>query len=301
VSLQEIALIAGVTPSTTGKQSPSTRDFWQASYFPPLDGLRALSVLLVIGGHARTVVPLKRYFSGGLGVGVFFVLSGFLITTLLLREEFAKGSISFGGFYIRRFFRIFPPYFLTVGVYLLIGLIPSQHELRTKVFNGLPYFLSLRNEYIPKGLEVAFTHSWSLSVEEKFYFFWPVLFFLVLRKLKARWAVLPITLVPLLISTSATLPVAYFSLLSGARGAIALQLGQSDSPYSGDYHLARFLRTVFSWCFPHQLYHRHGGYGSALTIKRNVVVAAAWFTHRHVGGQTHVLYVFVSCIGLDRH
>jgi peptidoglycan/LPS O-acetylase OafA/YrhL len=222
VSLQEIALIAGVTPSTTGKQSPSTRDFWQASYFPPLDGLRALSVLLVIGGHARTVVPLKRYFSGGLGVGVFFVLSGFLITTLLLREEFAKGSISFGGFYIRRFFRIFPPYFLTVGVYLLIGLIPSQHELRTKVFNGLPYFLSLRNEYIPKGLEVAFTHSWSLSVEEKFYFFWPVLFFLVLRKLKARWAVLPITLVPLLISTSATLPVAYFSLLSGACGAIAL-------------------------------------------------------------------------------
>ena len=222
VSLQEIALIAGIAPATTGKQSPSPRNFWQASYFAPLDGLRALSVLLVIGGHARTVAPLKRYFSGGLGVGVFFVLSGFLITTLLLREEVARGSISFGGFYIRRFFRIFPPYFLTVGVYLLIGLIPSQHELRTKVFNGLPYFLSLRNEYIPKGLEVAFTHSWSLSVEEKFYFFWPVLFFLVLRKLKARWAVAPITLIPLLISTSATLPVAYFSLLSGACGAIAL-------------------------------------------------------------------------------
>jgi peptidoglycan/LPS O-acetylase OafA/YrhL len=222
VSLQEIALIAGIAPATTHKPPPPARDFWHASYFPPLDGLRALSVLLVIGGHARTAVPLKRYLSGGLGVGVFFVLSGFLITTLLLREELATGSISFGGFYIRRFFRIFPPYFLTVGVYLLIGFLPSQHELKTKVLNGLPYFLSLRNEYVPPGLEVAFTHSWSLSVEEKFYFLWPVIFFLALRKLKARWAVIPITLIPLLISTSATLPVAYFSLLSGACGAIAL-------------------------------------------------------------------------------
>jgi peptidoglycan/LPS O-acetylase OafA/YrhL len=224
VLLQEIVLIAGIASARTGKQSLSTRNFWQASYFPSLDGLRALSVLLVIGGHARTVVPLKRYFSGGLGVGIFFVLSGFLITTLLLREELASGSISFGGFYIRRLFRIFPPYFLTIGAYLLIGLIPSQHELRTKVHNGLPYFLSLRNEYVPKGLAVAFTHSWSLSVEEKFYLLWPVLFFFVLRKLRARWAVIPIAFIPLLISTSATLPVAYFSLLSGACGAIALHV-----------------------------------------------------------------------------
>jgi peptidoglycan/LPS O-acetylase OafA/YrhL len=224
VPLQEIALMVSTAPKATGEQSPSTTNFWQASYFPSLDGLRALSVLLVIGGHARTVVPLKRYLSGGLGVGIFFVLSGFLITTLLLREELASGSISFGGFYIRRFCRIFPPYFLTLGVYLLIGLVPSQHELRTKVFNGLPYFLSLRNEYVPRGLAVAFTHSWSLSVEEKFYLLWPVLFFLVLRKLRARWAVVPITFIPLLISTSTTLPAAYFSLLLGSCGAIALHV-----------------------------------------------------------------------------
>jgi peptidoglycan/LPS O-acetylase OafA/YrhL len=248
VPLEEIALIVSTAPTATGKQSPSTTNFWQASYFPSLDGLRALSVLLVIGGHARTVVPLKRYFSGGLGVGIFFVLSGFLITTLLLREELASGSISFGGFYIRRFFRIFPPYFLTLGVYLLIGLVPSQHELRTKVFNGLPYFLSLRNEYVPKGIAVAFTHSWSLSVEEKFYLLWPVLFFLVLRKLRARWVVVPITFIPLLISTSTTLPAAYFSLLLGSCGAIALHvLKPRQEEVLGWINRVPLMPTVIIW------------------------------------------------------
>ena len=86
-----------------------------------MDGLRALSLLLVIAGHARTGLPIKHYFSGGLGVGIFFVLSGFLITILLLREELALGRISLGAFYIRRAFRILPPYFLTIGVYLLVG------------------------------------------------------------------------------------------------------------------------------------------------------------------------------------
>jgi peptidoglycan/LPS O-acetylase OafA/YrhL len=187
-----------------------------------LDGLRALSLLLVIAGHVRTELPIKHYFSGGLGVGIFFVLSGFLITILLLREELVVGRVSLGAFYIRRAFRILPPYFLTIGVYLLVGLFPSQHELRVKFLNGLPYFLTLRNEYVPKGLAVAFTHSWSLSVEEKFYFVWPLLFFIMLRKLKGRWAIVPITILPLLVSHTSSLPVAYFSLLLGCCLAIAL-------------------------------------------------------------------------------
>ena len=199
-----------------------TKNFWQTVYFAPLDGLRALALLLVIAAHTRSQLPLQRYFSGGLGVGVFFVLSGFLITILLLREEAASGEVSLGSFYIRRAFRILPPYLLTVGVYLLVGLIPSQHELQTKFLNGLPYFLTLRNEYVPSGLAVAFTYSWSLSVEEKFYFVWPLLCFVLLRNQRARWAVVPITCAPLLISTSGSLPVAYFSLLIGCCVAIAL-------------------------------------------------------------------------------
>jgi peptidoglycan/LPS O-acetylase OafA/YrhL len=209
-------------PETYSERLQSAKNFWETPYFAPLDGLRALSLLLVVAGHARTELPIKNYFSGGLGVGIFFVLSGFLITILLLREELVRGSVSLGGFYIRRAFRILPPYFLTIGVYLLVGLIPSQHALRTKFLNGLPYFLTLRNEYVPKGLEVAFTHSWSLSVEEKFYFVWPLLFFIVLRKLKGRLAIVPITLIPLVISPIQSLPVAYFSLLLGCCVAIAM-------------------------------------------------------------------------------
>jgi peptidoglycan/LPS O-acetylase OafA/YrhL len=210
------------TCSVRSDCSQSPRNFWQAPYFPALDGLRALSLLLVIAGHARTELPIKHYFSGGLGVGIFFVMSGFLITILLLREELAVGRVSLGAFYIRRAFRILPPYFLTIGVYLLVGLIPSQRELHVKFLNGLPYFLTLRNEYVPKGLAVAFTHSWSLSVEEKFYFVWPLLFFIALRKLKGRWAIVPITIIPLLVSPTSSLPVAYFSLSLGCCVAIAL-------------------------------------------------------------------------------
>jgi peptidoglycan/LPS O-acetylase OafA/YrhL len=210
------------TTSISSRDSRPQMNFWQAPYFPALDGLRALSLLLVIAGHARTTSRIWYYCSAGLGVGIFFVLSGFLITILLLREELAFGGISLGAFYIRRAFRILPPYFLTIGVYLLVALIPSQRELRVRFLNTLPYFLTWSNEYVPKGVAATFTHSWSLSVEEKFYVVWPLLFFIVLRKLKGRWAIVPITIIPLLISPTSSLPVAYFSLLVGCCVAIAL-------------------------------------------------------------------------------
>jgi peptidoglycan/LPS O-acetylase OafA/YrhL len=236
------------TTVVNSKRSNPSGNFWQVSYFAPLDGLRALSLLLVVASHVRTVLPIQHYFSGGLGVGIFFVLSGFLITILLLREELASGTISLGAFYIRRAFRILPPYFLAMGVYLLIGLIPSQHELRVKFLNGLPYFLTLRNEYVPQGLPVAFTHSWSLSVEEKFYFAWPLLFFVVLRKLKARWAIVPITLVPLYISTSHTLPVAYFSLLLGCCLAISMHaLRSKQQQVLASIHRVPVTVVVMVW------------------------------------------------------
>jgi peptidoglycan/LPS O-acetylase OafA/YrhL len=216
--------------------SGSPQSFWETPYFAPLDGLRALSLLLVVAGHCHTSVPVRRYFSGGLGVGIFFVLSGFLITILLLREQSSFGGISYGGFYIRRAFRILPPYVLTIGVYLLLGLMPSQHELKTRFLNGLPYFLTLRNEYVPAGLAVSFTHSWSLSVEEKFYLAWPLLFFWALPRIRSRWAVVPVTAAPLFVSTTQSLPVAYFSLLLGCCVAILLHRLRNQQ--------ARVLRCV---------------------------------------------------------
>ncbi len=96
---------------------------------PSLDGLRALSILLVVGLHT-----LQRYgathpvspawfalFNGGTGVFIFFEISGFLITTLLLKEHEKRGSVSLTGFYRRRAFRILPPLYLYIGVVVLLG------------------------------------------------------------------------------------------------------------------------------------------------------------------------------------
>ena len=295
------------TTSIRSGYSQSPKNFWEAPYFPALDGLRALSLLLVIGGHVRTGLPIKQYFSGGLGVGIFFVLSGFLITILLLREELAFGSISLGAFYIRRAFRILPPYFLTIGVYLLVALIPSQHELRVRFLNTLPYFLTWSNEYVPKGVAATFTHSWSLSVEEKFYFVWPLLFFIVLRKLKGRWAIVPITIIPLLISPTSSLPVAYFSLLLGCCVAIALHAlrGKQDEvlafinriPTMRSRHcLDSVILCIFGRNISCELHSQHGGSSSSLATEGIPVFSTPWIEDLQLCGETYLLYVPLPCI-----
>ena len=105
-----------------------------AGRIPSLDGLRAVSIVLVMSGHAilhgetrfasvsRGNILLSVIANGKLGVQVFFVISGFLITTLLLQEHGRRGSISLRGFYIRRAFRIFPAYYALIAVVALLGL-----------------------------------------------------------------------------------------------------------------------------------------------------------------------------------
>lgn len=150
------------------------------SYIPSLDGIRAVAVLLVVIAHAGFghIVP------GGFGVTIFFFLSGFLITTLLEKEFRKTDNVSIKHFFLRRFFRLFPPLFAV--------LILSYSLAATKLIDGgvsLPGFLYqlfyLANynkifywdESIPQGLGIL----WSLAVEEHFYIFFPTIF-LLLRK-----------------------------------------------------------------------------------------------------------------------
>ena len=96
-------------------------------YIPQLDGMRALAVLLVVAAHVGSYFAtnvLAAYELGGRGVTIFFVLSGSLITSLALKEEAARGRLSFRAFYIRRTFRIFPLYYLVLLLYcvLVLGL-----------------------------------------------------------------------------------------------------------------------------------------------------------------------------------
>jgi peptidoglycan/LPS O-acetylase OafA/YrhL len=161
-----------------GGRTRSYQDFRALKRFPGLDGLRAISVLLVAAFHANARRSHVDWLSGWSGVTVFFVLSGFLITSLGLREEDNRGNLGVRAFYIRRVFRILPLYYLVLGIYvvLVFGFNIAGH--RDELRHALPFYLTFRNEYAGVG---TFVHSWSLGVEEKFYFVWPLLAFVVLR------------------------------------------------------------------------------------------------------------------------
>lgn len=144
------------------------------------DGLRAVSVIFVILTHLGVYTVANSHgvlsaaaapiISGTTGVQIFFVLSGFLITSLLIKEQEASGTISLKGFYLRRAFRILPLYFLCLFLTLLIDLlvwdIASTPSL---IYAGL-----FNTSFIPReDYSQILGHTWSLSVEEHFYIVWP--------------------------------------------------------------------------------------------------------------------------------
>src|SRR5262245_22779203 len=111
--------------SRSGCEPLSHSAYLHRQYIPELDSLRAFSVLLVVTAHVYDADrPWWRWFAGGQGVTIFFLLSGYLITTLALHEEDRRGAISLAAFYIRRSLRIFPMYYFTLALYamLLLGL-----------------------------------------------------------------------------------------------------------------------------------------------------------------------------------
>ncbi len=146
---------------------------------PSLDGLRAVSILLVFLGHLGLNISIP----GGFGVTVFFFLSGFLITTLLLREYHAYQSISLSRFYLRRILRLAPPLLLTLlGAALLVWAGYAKGTLDPATLTSqLFFFYNYFSLYGPvqpvvEGLGIL----WSLSVEEHFYLIWPLMFLLLM-------------------------------------------------------------------------------------------------------------------------
>jgi peptidoglycan/LPS O-acetylase OafA/YrhL len=134
---------------------------------PSLDGLRAISISLVVGGHlavwGHAPKILTQY--SNLGVRIFFVISGYLITTILLREQVRTGTISLRDFYVRRAYRIFP----AALCFLLVVYLVYWHRLRW--YEIVATMLYLAN-FLPYRLWIL-GHLWSLSLEEQFYFLWP--------------------------------------------------------------------------------------------------------------------------------
>jgi len=134
---------------------------------PSLDGLRAISISLVVAGHLSKAGPVPKFMANyaGTGVRIFFVISGYLITTILLNEHSRSSTINLRQFYIRRAYRILP----AAGVFMLFAMVAYWHELRWYDIGAMLLYVANFDQARPWMV----SHLWSLGVEEQFYFLWP--------------------------------------------------------------------------------------------------------------------------------
>ena len=178
-------------------------------YIRGLDGLRLIAVLIVVVAHYR----ISSMLPGGFGVTVFFAISGFLISRLLLAEENRDGSISFPNFFARRFLRLMPALVIMFLITLAIYLVATPHEIN--ITQLILAFFYLSNFYtvaevfftLPPGIH-GYGPLWSLAVEEHFYLMFPLML-IVLRTWRARVTILVSVLV-----FSLALRVVAFSIVS---------------------------------------------------------------------------------------
>jgi peptidoglycan/LPS O-acetylase OafA/YrhL len=165
------------------------------AYRPEIDGLRAIAVIAVILYHAKVSFFEYQLFAGGfIGVDIFFVISGYLITSIILKEFVSTGSFSFREFYIRRIRRILPALLFVMLVsapFAFKYLLPfdyieySKSIIYSIFFNSNFYFWYSNSSYgAVSSLLKPFLHTWSLSIEEQFYILFPIFLFVVFKFFK---------------------------------------------------------------------------------------------------------------------
>jgi len=186
---------------------------------PSLNGLRAISVIIIVIHHYFIQTPFLRHLNedeqlrpfinfiqdGHLAVSIFFIISGFLITSLLIKEENQTQTISLKKFYLRRTLRIFPAYYFLLFVYFLMQNMGLIHISGESWLTALTY-----TKYFNYGLDWFTWHAWTLSVEEQFYLCWPFIFLLgkVPRKIFAFFLIL---MVPILRIYTYCHPISWIS------------------------------------------------------------------------------------------
>jgi len=175
-----------VRPGAATAPGPATVDLRQLGTVPALDGLRGLAVLLVMMVHLQLLLPFEQtgigaidgFIRGGyLGVDLFFVLSGFLITALLLNEMGGTGWIRFGAFYIRRALRLLPALYVLLAahvIYAQLNDLPARDEYLT-VRAAVLYMSNWQVVIDPTVVAHELTQLWSLAIEEQFYLWWPAI------------------------------------------------------------------------------------------------------------------------------
>jgi peptidoglycan/LPS O-acetylase OafA/YrhL len=248
------------------------REFQSSRYFPALDGLRAVSIFLVVALHSGDALFIRWH--GTVGVTVFFVISGWLITTLLLREEDRLGRVRLGAFYVRRAFRLLPVYFAVLALVLVaLAVAPGEGNGLAPMLRALPYYVTYQNEFAPSA---AFGHTWSLAVEEKFYVVWPLLAFTAVVLRRAR--------------------------LCTVVGLLALAL--AAEAWGSTHYLATYTPLLLG-CLLALLMHRERGYRMIGHLRHPLIVAAllmaaAYWTANFEGvhGHVHTVFAIITVLAL---
>jgi peptidoglycan/LPS O-acetylase OafA/YrhL len=157
------------------------KHWFHLGYQPALDGIRAVAVIAVMLYHFGAPVA----HGGFLGVDAFFVLSGFLITALLVEERTRSGTISFRGFYARRALRLLPALLVMLAAAGVVAATIAPPSVRAGTERGivftLLYVANWQKVFSSQSVGIL-GHTWSLSIEEQFYVLWPPLLFLLLRR-----------------------------------------------------------------------------------------------------------------------
>jgi peptidoglycan/LPS O-acetylase OafA/YrhL len=177
--------IAALTP-----RLPTDRATYPLGYIRALDGLRGFLIIGTLSAHTMLSTSTNVTVYGGVAVyvDIFFAISGYLITSLLIADYRKRGKISLKRFYTRRFMRLYPPVVLAVVVVVLACWLFSA-QFKARLTEAIITFVYLTDYwfalYFPRGYN--FQQTWSLAVEEQFYVLWPLTFIVLLRRWELSW------------------------------------------------------------------------------------------------------------------
>jgi len=224
----------------------------------PLDGLRAVAVLAVLMFHT-SVLP-----GGSVGVDVFFVLSGYLITGILVRELDAAGRVDVAAFLVRRARRLAPALIFLLSIWAvflaLMGALNREHNLAAIGVAGL-YLMNVVKAFSP-GWGGGLAHTWSLSVEEQFYLAWPFVLALVLKAGRSRAA-------QILLS-------AWIAVTVARVGWMFLHLAAAGVPYYLLHQSGLLLGSAIALAAPRRRWGLVGLVGLGIVFLCNSKTGVAW-------------------------
>jgi peptidoglycan/LPS O-acetylase OafA/YrhL len=265
--------------------------FERLGFRPDLEGMRGVAMLLVLGAHMRTLLPdvgRVRLYSGFFGVDVFFVLSGFLITTLLLEELRGSRAVALGRFFGRRALRLFPALVFGIGVAAVCAALLARYGHGYAIARPALWALLCVANWSDGSLGIL-AHTWSLGVEQQYYLVWP---FALLACLV--WSVRLRSIAVVLLCGSVLVAIARIAVLYGD--------GPKDLVWGALRTDSIMIGTAFALLFA-----TDGRLREILSGRRvigvSVLLIAGYMAYAEIGGRTGRAsltkdLITVGCVGV---